>query len=84
MDMDSLVVRKQLETVIMEIGEAKSGFTDCESPQDDLECCVDRTYKAPKWRTPEHKKLRWQKFLLDTQRKRKKSRASKIARRINR
>lgn len=84
MDMDSLVVRKQLETVIMGSGEVKSGFTDCESPPDDLEFCVDPSYKAPKWRTPEQEKLYRQKKLADTQRKRKKSRASKIARRINR
>lgn len=81
MDSESL---RQRATVIMGLGEAKSGFTDCESPTDDLEFCVDPSYKAPKWRTPEQERLRRQKKLADTQRKRKKSRASKVARRINR
>lgn len=84
MDMDSLVLRKQLETVIMGLGEAKSGFTECESPAYDLEYCVDPDYKAIALRSYAQEKLYRQKKLADTQRKRKKSRASKIARRINR
>lgn len=81
--MDSKSLLRRL-TADIELGEAKSSFIDCESPLDDLEFCVDPTYKVPKWRAPEQEKLRRQKKLADKQHNRKKSRASKAARRINR
>lgn len=84
--MDSESLRQKLRTTITEMTDGNESWCNpIESePPDDLEFCVDPSYKAPKWRTPEQEKLYRQKKLADTQRKRKKSRASKIARRINR